>query len=173
MRYKIKDIPSEGLVCDQALPDSLLKDALEGTGADLGASAAAVKLELTRTGQDVYVRGSLKATASLPCGACLKPARVTLEAPIKIVYVPEGEEARENEDPLDEGDFATHDGEYVELDEVVREQLILGLPISPRCKEDCRGLCAVCGQDRNEHDCGHEQAPRFSAFREQLEKVKG
>jgi uncharacterized protein len=42
---------------------------------------------------------------------------------------------------------------------MLRELIILGVPMSPRCQEGCKGLCATCGGDLNEHDCGHRAAP--------------
>ena len=48
------------------------------------------------------------------------------------------------------------------------EQMLLGLPMDVLCKPDCKGLCMVCGQDRNANDCGHEQKvpdPRWSALK--------
>ena len=51
----------------------------------------------------------------------------------------------------------TTDLETIDLDPIVREQVLLALPVSVLCQEDCRGLCTVCGQDLNEKDCGCER----------------
>jgi len=162
LRYKIKDIPDEGMLVDVALDVAFLGEALDGMDADLGATAGAVHLELSRSGDDIYVHGSVKATIGLPCGACLQPTRVDVSVPVKMLYV-FGEEKDDrdddadevNIDPDDESDVAQHDGVYVELDPMIREQLILSVPMAPRCKEGCRGLCPVCGENRNEKSCGH------------------
>jgi uncharacterized protein len=75
-------------------------------------------------------------------------------------------------DPLDDVELGAHDGDTVELDPVLRELIILGVPMSPRCKESCRGLCPVCGQSRNDLDCGHEQTEKLSALGAQLKDLK-
>lgn len=175
MRYKFKDIPSEGLVIDQALESSLLGEALDGTGADLGATAGAVHLEITKSGEDLYVRGAVKATVSLPCGLCLAPARVTIDAPVKMVYTVEGDEPEANDDnPLDDSDFGSYDGEVLDLAPMLREQIILSVPMAPRCRESCKGLCPTCGENRNERDCGHKDVETAAAtpLAAALEKIK-
>lgn len=71
---------------------------------------------------------------------------------------------------LDEIDAEPFDGKTIELDPIVREQLLLALPVTVVCKEDCRGLCAKCGQDLNEKDCGHggvrEVDPRLAKLKD-------
>ncbi|HEY7955210.1 MAG TPA: DUF177 domain-containing protein, partial [Polyangia bacterium] len=95
------------------------------------------------------------------CAACLGPARVEVSVPVKMVYVYAGPDAadedREDDEALAEEDIGEHDGHTLDLQPMVREQLILSVPMSPRCREDCKGLCAECGQDRNLRDCGHAQ----------------
>jgi uncharacterized protein len=50
--------------------------------------------------------------------------------------------------------MAFHDGRHLDVSEEAREVLILELPIAPRCREDCRGLCPRCGAELNEGPCG-------------------
>ncbi len=176
MRYKIKDIPNEGLLCDQPLSPELLRDALDGAGADLGRSAGAIRVELTRTGRDVVASGAVKATVGMPCSLCLGPARTSVDAPIKLIFVPEEDEERadgsDEKDPLDDTDFVPYDGDVIDLAPIVREQLILAVPMSIHCKDDCRGLCPTCGQDLNERDCGHREGGRPAQLGDQLKKLK-
>ena len=68
MRYKIKDIPADGLVVDQELDRSLLGDALVGIDADLDATTGHVRVELSKDRDDnVFANGELKALVTLPC----------------------------------------------------------------------------------------------------------
>ena len=170
MRYKIKDIPSEGLLVDQEIARSLFADALQGTEADLDATTGSVRLELSKDRDDnVFAHGDLKALVTVPCAKCLGPALVKVSAPVKLTFVAPDEEPTEGEDPLDDVDVTAHDGEAIDLGAFIREQLILALPMSPRCRENCAGLCPVCGQNKNERDCGHQPAaledPRFAALK--------
>jgi uncharacterized protein len=169
MRYKIKEIPDEGLVIDQTIPADLLKDALEGLEPDLAQCSGSVHVSLTKARTDVVVAGRVSAALSLACGACLKPASILVKVPVNAVYV-EGDENAPTEasEELDAEDVLHYDGEELDLRPMIREQLILALPMSPRCKEDCKGLCGVCGGDKNLKDCGHKielEDPRFAALK--------
>ena len=154
LRYKIKDIPSEGEVADLALPRALLAESLEGMDADLEATSGSARLELSRTGREVLVQGELRALVTLPCALCLQPARVPVHVPIRMLFTDE-DAAPDSDDPLDDLDVGHYDGDMLDLAPTLREQLILGVPMSARCRESCRGLCATCGQDLNLADCGH------------------
>ena len=54
-------------------------------------------------------------------------------------------------------DAEPFDGKTIDLDPIIREQVLLALPVSVLCREDCKGLCTVCGEDLNEKDCGCER----------------
>jgi uncharacterized protein len=171
LRYKIKEIPDEGLVVDQAIPTDLLKDALEGLEPDLSQCSGSIHLTLTRARHDVVVSGRVSAALSVACGACLKPAALTVRVPIQVVYAEGDEEDEDEVEDLDAEDVIHYDGDVIDLRPMLREQLILSLPMSVRCKEGCKGLCTVCGGDRNLTDCGHkvevtqEEDPRFAALK--------
>jgi uncharacterized protein len=171
LRYKIKDIPSEGRIIDEALGRPLLADALAGTDADLEHARGHLHVELHKSGDDVFARGRLQAGVTLPCSVCLGPAEVAIDSKLKMTFVPDGEDAAESDDPLDDVELGTHDRETVDLQPIVREQIILGIPISVHCREGCKGLCPTCGQNLNERDCGHRPAAEPSALAQQLAKL--
>lgn len=174
MRYKIKDIPSEGRLVELALPRSLFAEALAGTEGDPDRATGSVRVELSKDRDDnVYARGRLTAQLVLACAGCLGPAPVSVDAPLQLTFVPEsGDALPESEDPLEDADVARYDGQVVDLEPVLREQIILSLPMSPRCREDCAGLCPTCGQNRNEADCGHQMSESPSAIGQQLQKIR-
>jgi uncharacterized protein len=159
MRYKIKDIPSDGLAIDQELPRSLFADALEGVDADLDATTGSVRAQLSKDRDDnVFAHGDVKALVTVPCASCLGPALVRVSAPLNLTFVAAAEaddDADQPADPLDDVDVTEHDGVEIDLGAILREQIILAVPMSPRCRDNCAGLCATCGQNKNERDCGH------------------
>jgi uncharacterized protein len=163
--YKIKDIPEDGRSFDLALDEAFLKDALDGL-ADLGRSRAQVHLELSKAHEDVIARGTLKGTLGLECSSCLQPLELPVTAPLRMVYRHADAVAEETGVPSDQEDqeVGVHDGKEVDLQPIVREQLILSVPPAPRCKEDCQGLCPTCGQDKNLTRCGHGEARLESPF---------
>jgi uncharacterized protein len=164
LRIKIKEIPEEGLSVDQAVTPELLRDALTGTDADVERTAASIALNLHKVGEDVIASGRLNATLGLSCVACLAPTRLDANVGVRAVFRPDV-------DPDNEEDLFPHDRKEVDLWPMVREQIILTMPMSIRCKDDCKGLCATCGADRNTVDCGHalpdmteEAKPKASPF---------
>src|SRR5213595_1345050 len=98
MRFKIKDIPPEGLVVSQPLAEALLKDAFAGPDTDPARSAGSYSAQLFRN-HDEVVTGSMKATIGLSCAACLQPARIDVTVPLRAVFGgEEPDEAPESED---------------------------------------------------------------------------
>jgi uncharacterized protein len=171
LRHKIKDIPADGLVVDGSVPADLLTDAFAGMDVDTARTSARYHFALTTDGSDVLARGRVTAKLGLACDRCLGPATVDVDAPVELLFKPPGSESKltEEEMELDEGpDIVEHDGQYLDLSPVIREQLILSVPMSVRCKDDCRGLCPACGQDRNVKDCGHGEQRAGSALEAQL-----
>jgi uncharacterized protein len=169
LRYKIKDIADHGLICDQPIGELVLREALEGLDADLARSAGAVKISLSKQGEDIFVDGRVRATVGVPCSLCLGPARVEVDVPVRTLYRPEGADG-EGADELEADDVYTHDRKEIDLTPMVREQIILAIPMSVRCRPECAGLCAQCGQDRNVADCGHrdkkDEASPFATLKD-------
>jgi uncharacterized protein len=126
---------------------------------------------------DALGRASLEA----PCGRCLSPVSVAVPLDFEMTFVPD-EEVHPEQAEAEEGHAAarssrtfaadevneeTYRGKVIDLDPVVREQLLLALPSYPVCREDCKGLCPVCGVNLNERDCGCDRRvpdPRWAAL---------
>ncbi len=128
--------------------------AVEGD-AVLGASSdGRVDLHLVPAGDDNFLlRGHVHAAVDTTCGRCLGPATIPVDGEITLLLVPKivettraprGKKAKESEGELefdpDEADVASYDGETVILDDLVREAILLEMPISPLCSEECAGM---------------------------------
>ena len=111
-------------------------------------------LGLDRTGDLVAVRGRLRSAARLECVRCLR----TFDLPLAVELAVVADRARGRgrlESELEADDYMMfHDGRQLDLREQARETLLLELPITPHCREDCRGLCPRCGADLNLGACG-------------------
>ena len=119
----------------------------------------------------VTVRGEATAELQLECDRCLKSVTVPVSSSFEVEYVtPETYQADSAAELLDEDLFlSVFDGEVIDIDELVREQLLLALPAQILCQQDCKGLCPECGSDRNEADCKCEEAaidPRWAGLKE-------
>lgn len=109
---------------------------------------------LDRTGDLVSVRGRLRSSARLECVRCLRTFDLPLTVDLTVVADRAGGRGR-LEEQLEADDYMMfHDGRQLDLREQVRESLLLELPITPHCREDCRGLCPRCGAELNEGSCG-------------------
>ena len=109
---------------------------------------------LDRTGDLVSVRGRLRSSARLECVRCLRTFDLPLTADLTVVADRAGGRGR-LEEQLEADDYMMfHDGRQLDLREQARESVLLELPITPHCREDCRGLCPRCGADLNEGPCG-------------------
>ena len=125
------------------------------------------RLTVDKANEQVTVRGPIEAHANLECVRCLRAFELPVETEL-LVYADRSATSRrsEEEDDLERDQYMKfHDGRELDVSEDVRESLLLELPISPHCREDCPGLCPKCGADLNEGPCEHaiaagQQHPR-------------
>jgi uncharacterized protein len=108
-----------------------------------------------RNGDRINVRGQLRAVAWLECVRCLKGFEYPLRVPFEVFAERAGTSRhRDEEAELERDDYMRfHDGKHLDLRGDAREALLLELPMTPRCREGCLGLCPTCGADRNEGPC--------------------
>ena len=116
---------------------------------------AEISGRVRRDGKEVELRGRLQTKLEVVCGRCLKPVELPLATDFKERFVRAVSWAAEEQHELaaEDLDLAVFDGEGIELDDLVREELLLSVPVNVLCREDCRGLCPVCGIDRNLSEC--------------------
>lgn len=123
-----------------------------------------------RSGREVHLRGKLNARAEVDCDRCLKTVALPVETNFDAAYVTVEDYARSEAAELQEEDLSlsVFDGETIDVDELVREQLLLALPARALCGEQCQGLCQACGADRNTNPCdchSTEIDPRWAGLK--------
>jgi len=127
---------------------------------------------LKNTLGEIRVRGLLTATISAPCDRCLEEAPLAIDAPFDLFYRPVPKSGTPHaEVRIEEGEeeLAFYRGDGLELKEIVREFVLLQVPMQHFCRPDCQGLCPVCGVNLNEKTCNCDRRPpddRWSALRE-------
>ena len=104
----------------------------------------------SRTPQGVILQGDFSGEADLECARCLKAYTHNLHWEMTELYVFK----REN---VDDDNYLLPFNAEIDIEEFVREDAQLDVPINPVCKDGCLGLCQVCGADLNLGDCGHEE----------------
>ena len=116
---------------------------------DLDVTDFAGKVHISRTPQGLLFEGNFKANTLAECVRCLEPYHQLLEAEINEVY------AYKSHSFTDSNLFVPEDGN-IDLSPIIREYLVLETPIKPLCKEDCQGLCTICGENLNVSTCEHQ-----------------
>src|SRR5947208_13120353 len=116
---------------------------------------AEVRGRIKRSGQEVELRGELHAKVASVCSRCLQPVELPIHAEFAERFVPAVSWRAEEQHELQEEDLnlAVFDGEAIDLDDMVREEILLALPGHILCSEDCKGLCPSCGIDSNVSSC--------------------
>ena len=121
----------------------------------------AVRLDarLQSVNEGIVLTGHVSAPWAGECRRCLRPVTGTLDAQVLEVF----------ETEPTEGETRLLDGVQIDVEPVLREAVLLDLPLAPLCRDDCAGLCAECGALRDEVDCGHgvgDVDPRWGALSE-------
>ena len=120
---------------------------------------------------EVRIQGQYTVEMAAQCDRCLAYARFPLNARFDLFYQPMKVIARVDEVEIDEGEteIGFYEGGGLELEGILQEQVLLALPMQRTCSEVCKGICPVCGVNRNETacDCKIEGAGgRWSALRD-------
>lgn len=178
---RVKDVP---LAIERELPIVYLDEVLQAeppTGF-VAVQPASLQAKLSRVNAREYVfQGEFSTGLRTSCKRCLVSVDMGVPVGFVLELVPRSS-LEERVMPVDDdgqgeiaGTFSPeeaaqvpYDGSSVDLEPVVREQLLLALPMGAVCSEGCKGLCQVCGANLNETDCGcdrHVPDPRWAALR--------
>jgi len=131
---------------------------------------ATVSGKVRHAGNEVFVNGHVETRAQVECDRCLQPVEIPVNTDFALEYVTgsEYEAARAVELTEAEMSIAVFDGEAIDIDEIVKEQVVLTVPTRMLCREDCKGLCPECGADRNSGECScstNDIDPRWAALK--------
>ena len=152
-------------------PGTVISFEFSGTIPDLKVVSSYVDddEEITAVGTAESVHGGIMITGTIStrwkgeCRRCLGPASGSLE-----VFVRELFERVEPDSPqLFEGEIYPYTGDIIDLQEMVKDQVLLELPLAPLCREECKGLCVSCGADLNLGSCACDSVaidPRWSTL---------
>ncbi len=131
---------------------------LEGVDDSQCSLASPVAYEVTVSKYEdgvVKIRGSVSCELVLTCVRCLEEFSYPVAGEIDIELMPKEMMPSGTEIELKSADLETdyYEGDEIEIDDFVREEVLLGIPFRPLCAEACRGLCSVCGKNLNNDSC--------------------
>ena len=120
----------------------------------------------------LLLEGKADITLRIPCSRCLEPVDVPVELEIsqELDIRQAGEEDTEN---MEEQPYV--DGYYLDVDQLIGNELLLNLPMKVLCKDDCRGICNQCGINLNQGTCSCERGspdPRMSIIQDIFQQFK-
>jgi uncharacterized protein len=127
--------------------------------------------------KDIRLSGELATTLELPCARCLEPVIQDVRRKFDLLYRPLGVDAGREEMSVTgaEAEVSYYQGEGLLLEDAVREQVLLAVPLKAICREDCKGLCPHCGTNQNLEHCSCSEPvddPRWTALKDLRSKLE-
>lgn len=169
MVIRVSEIPEEGLRIEgmEAFPHPFVESSW---------TLEALSLFVEKDRDEVLVAGRLAARVPQVCGRCLEAFAFRLKAEVNTRFAPRPVWRRDEEVELTPEDLELdfYDEGLLDLDRLIQTEAMLGLPMKPLCREGCRGLCPVCGGNRNMNPCGCEAPlpdPRLAALKTLAERI--
>jgi uncharacterized protein len=121
--------------------------------------------------KDIRLRGQLSGDLELQCARCLESVLQHVRREFELLYRPLGADAGRDELSVTdaEAEIGYYQGEGLLLEDVLREQVLLALPLKITCREECKGLCPQCGKNLNQEQCScstEVEDPRWAALKD-------
>ena len=155
MFLSVKEMELRKIRFDESLQPGQIEFASENLEQATPLHAVGSAETLTDSGGEVRIQGRYSVEMQAVCDRCLVEARFPLDAGFDLSYQPASNIARDEEIEIHEGEaqigFYSDGG--LELEDVLREQVLLALPMQRVCSEACKGICPVCGKNRNQSAC--------------------
>jgi len=126
--------------------------------------------------RDIRLKGKLETSLEVACARCLEPVVLRVTRSFDLLYRPLGTDAGHEELSVTdaEAEIGYYEGEGLLLEDTLREQVLLAMPLKTVCREDCKGLCPHCGKNWNESACSCAEQfddPRWAALKEIRDKL--
>jgi uncharacterized protein len=130
-----------------------------------------------QTIKDIRLGGRLNTKLHIACARCLEPVMQDVKREFELLYRPLGVDAGREEMSVTgaEAEIGYYEGEGLLLEDVLREQVLLAVPLKAICRQDCKGLCPQCGKNLNVEQCSCAEPaedPRWSALKDLREKME-
>lgn len=169
MLIKLKDIPEEGLhLRYKENPEQLSVSGYVKKDVEIDA-------HIIKNADAISIDGSIEAELTMECSRCLKAFTFAINPHFSVNYIPALEGSDEDELELNKADMEIgfYKGDSFEIDDLIKEQIVLSIPMKPLCNLSCKGICPVCGQNLNIKECNCGQGninPQFAVLKNLLKK---
>ncbi len=159
MRLSLTQIGEDGCQIERDLDMDWLSQVLTGklTSDFRVVGEHRVRINAQRMGLDVYLSAECVLRLQTECSACMQDFELEVPAVFSLTLKPRPQSGQASPDDVElsreDLEECFYEGDVIDLTEILREQIILALPMYPRCSPDCKGLCPVCGIDLNQKAC--------------------
>jgi uncharacterized protein len=169
MRLTISDIPENGLEKDLIIPvlqtDVTLTEDIH------------LFLRVKKFKEKILISGHAESTAAVACSRCLNEFSCPIKIDFKVEYLPSTDYTEHVEHELSPGELDTsfYKDDVIDIENLLREQILLAVPMKPLCKSECLGICPQCGQDLNQRECqcsAEKIDPRLAKLKVLKESMK-
>jgi uncharacterized protein len=131
---------------------------------------ARVHGKIRLAGNEVFLNGHVDTRAQVECDRCLQPDEIPVSADFELEYISGSEYETSAAVELTEAEMSVSvfDGKAIDVDEIVKEQILLAVPTRMLCREYCKGICPQCGTDLNADKCEcitDDIDPRWAALK--------
>jgi uncharacterized protein len=182
MEFKVSELEREAISFDLKLPPGAVDYGEEAEQVGNMATSGLAEVIHEHRGPreivaDIRLRGMFSGTFQIPCARCVEPVETPLSAEFDLIFRPGGvdTEAPERSITAPETEIGYYEGDSLALEDVLREQVLLSLPVRSLCKPECKGLCPRCGANRNLQPCSCDVGPsdpRWEALAGLRSKIK-
>jgi len=166
MEFKVSELEREAISFDLILAPGLVDYGEEAEQVGNLATAGLAEVIHEHRGPkeiipDIRLRGRFSGTFQIPCARCVEPVETPLSADFDLIFRPfdVDTEAPERSITAPETEIGYYQGDSLALEDVLREQVLLSLPVKTLCKPECKGLCPRCGANRNLQPCACDAGP--------------
>jgi len=152
---RIQDITENKLLrYEGSLPLVLLEELLMLVGEQT--KDAHYNVCLSRSGRFLLLKGTVEGVLIFDCDRCLEPFEYPQQEQFRVTLLPaESQKGFSGDQNLsnDELEIGVYQGEWLDLQKIMEEQIVLGIPMKKICSEDCKGICPQCGNNLNLQTC--------------------
>jgi uncharacterized protein len=166
MEFKVSELEREPIEFDLELAPGAVDFGEEAEQAGQLAAAGQAEVLHEHRGPkdivaDIRLKGRFSGSFRVPCARCVEPVEIPLAAEFDLIFRPASadSEATERSITAVETEIGYYQKDSLLLEDVLREQVLLSLPVRTLCKPDCKGLCPRCGENRNSTACTCEEGP--------------
>jgi uncharacterized protein len=155
LKINVVTIPEEGLNFALSEDGKWFKECFpENDHPDFDLRKVDFQCQIIKTSGTIFIKGAISVSLDIDCSRCLEDVNLSVGGDFAYTLVPAKPEIKEDlELTVEELEISYYEDDFVDLQPIICEQIILQIPVKPLCSQDCKGLCLHCGNNLNTAAC--------------------